>query len=172
MDDELVRNYNRWRAFESEGREDEADAAFGPMFRDAVQPQPVSLEFSSRAMEAVAGAAERDALRAQRTRKVLAPLGAVAAAGILYLSGGFIVSTLTTGVVWLVGLLISSIVGIATNAEAGLDLWSVARSLGRATAAFVSSPTVTITIIAVQGVAMAALIALQHLLGSDEGSFR
>jgi len=172
MDDELVRNYNRWRVVEDDGREDEADAAFGAVVREVLHPQPVSLEFSARAMHAVAAAAERDAHRVRRTRKVLAPIGVAAAAAVLYLSGGFVVSALTSSVVWIVDVLIASIVGIATNAQAGVDLWSVARGLGRAAAAFISSPTVTITIIAVQGIAMAALIALQRLLGSDEGSYR
>ena len=172
MDDELVRSYNRWRAVEDEGREDEAEAAFGTMFRDALPEQPVSLEFSARAMQAVAAAADRDAQRIRRTRKVLMPVGFAGAAGLLYLSGGFIVAALTSSVVWIVDVLIASIVGIASNAQTGIDLWSVARGLGRAAAAFISSPTVTITIIAVQGIAMAALILLQRLLGSDEGSYR
>jgi hypothetical protein len=172
MNDELVRGYHRWRAVEEQGRDDDADAAFGTMFRDTVREQPVSLDFTARALEAVAAAAERDAQRVQRTRKVLVPVGFAAAAVLLYMSGGVLLSAMASSGVWLVGVLIGSVVEIATNAQAGIDLWSLARSLGRATAAFISSPTVTITIILVQGIAMAALIALQRLLGSDEGSYR
>src|SRR5688572_1999749 len=84
MDDELVRSYNRWRAVERAtediGRDDDADAAFGTMFRDAVREQPVSLDFTARALQAVAAAAERDAQRVRRTRKVLVPVGFAAAA--------------------------------------------------------------------------------------------
>jgi len=29
IDDELVRGYHRWRAMEDQGRDEEADAAFG-----------------------------------------------------------------------------------------------------------------------------------------------
>ncbi len=172
QNDELVRGYHRWRAMEDQGREDEADAAFGSVFRDAAGSRPVSLEFAARTMAAVAAAAGQDARRARRTRKVLIPLGAAAAAGLLYVSGGFIVSAMATSVMWAVDLLIVSIVGVARNAETGVDLWSIARSLGRAAAAFVSSPAVTISIIAIQGVAMAALIALQRLLGSDGEFYR
>lgn len=172
MNDELARGYDRWRAVEDAGREDDADAAFGAMFRETVQQPPVSLDFAARTMTAVAAAAERDALRARRTRQILVPVGMAAAASLLYVSGGFLISAFSASVVWAVNALVGSIVGLATNADAGAGLWAIARSLGRATAAFMSSPTVTITIIAAQGIAMVALIALQRLLGSDEGSFR
>lgn len=172
IDDELVRGYRRWRAMEGAGREDEADAAFGPVFREASGDHPVSLSFTADTMAAVAATVEQDAQRARRTRKVLVPAGAAAAGVLLYLSGGFIVSAMATSALWAVNLIIGSIVGMATNAETGADLWSVARSLGRAAASFVSSPVVTISIIAIQGVAMAALIALQRLLGSDGEFYR
>jgi hypothetical protein len=171
-DNELVRGYHRWRAMEEQGRDDEADAAFGPVLRDAAGERPVSLEFTARTMATVAAAAERDARRARRTRKVLVPIGVAAAASLLYVSGGVIVSAMATSVMWTVNLLVLSIVGVATNAEAGADLWSVMRSLGRAAAAFMSSPAVTVSIIAIQGIAMAALIALQRLLGADREFYR
>lgn len=172
IDDELVRGYHRWRAMEDQGRDAEADAAFGPVFKEAVGERTVSLGFTARTMSAVATAAEQDARRARRTRRVLVPVGAAAAAGLLYVSGGFIVSFMATAVMWTVNVLIASIVGAATNADTGAGLWSIARSLGRAAAAFISSPAVTISIIAIQGIAMAALIALQRLLGSDGEFYR
>ena len=111
-------------------------------------------------------------MRARRTRKVLVPVGAAAAAVLLYFGGGLLVSAMATSVMWAVNLVIGSIVGVATNAETGAGLWSIARSLGRAAATFVSSPVVTISIIAIHGIAMAALIALQRLLGSDGEFYR
>jgi hypothetical protein len=167
LDDDLTRGYGRWRALEDEGREDDADAAFAPVFRRAMADQPVSLAFTARAMAAVNAAAERDLRRAQRTRKVLVPLGAAAAAGLLYASGGFLASAMATSVMWVMNLLVDTVVGAAKTADTGIDLWSLASSLGRAAAAFMSSPAVTISIIAIQGIAMLALIALQRLLGSD-----
>ena len=59
-------------------------------------------------------------------------------------------------------------VKVATTASAGGDVWSIAASLGRATAAVLASPSSTTTILALQGIAVAALIA-QRLLRSDEG---
>jgi hypothetical protein len=172
IDDELVRGYHRWRAMEDQGRDEEADAAFGAVFQGGSTERPVSLGFAARTMAAVAASAEQDARRARRTRKVLVPMGAVAAASLLWVGGGFIVSAMATAAMWAVDLLIVSIVGVARNAETGVDLWSVARSLGRAAAAFMSSPAVTVSIIAIQGVAMVALIALQRLLGSDGEFYR
>jgi hypothetical protein len=172
IDDELVRGYRRWRAMEDAGREDEADAAFGPVYREASGDLPVSPGFAAETMSAVAATVERDAQRARRTRKVLVPVAAAAAAVLLYLGGGLIVSAMATSVMWAVNLVIGSIVGVATNAETGAGVWSVARSLGRAVASFISSPVVTLSIIAIQGIAMAALIALQRLLGSDGEFYR
>jgi hypothetical protein len=172
FDDDLARGYSRWRAMEDEGRDDDADASFGPVFRGAVDDRPVSLAFTEQTMAAVAAAVEQDARRARRTRKVLVPIGAAAAAGLLYVGGGFIVSAMATSGMWVVSLLIDSIVGIAKNAETGVDLWSLARNLGRAAAAFMSSPAVTVSIILIQGIAMVALIALQRLLGSDREFYR
>ncbi len=172
LDNDLTREYGRWRALEYEGREDEADAAFGPVFRQAMEDRPVALAFTARTIAAVNAAAELDARRARRTRKVLVPLGAAAAAGLLYVAGGVLASALATCVLWVMNLLVSTVVGAARTADTGVDLWSLARSIGRAAAAFMSSPAVTVSIIAVQGVAMLALIALQRLLGSDREFYR
>jgi hypothetical protein len=56
--------------------------------------------------------------------------------------------------------------------DRGGDMWAVLGSLGRAAAAFVSDPKVTFMMIAVQGIAAAALFALQRLLGSDGETFK
>jgi hypothetical protein len=50
--------------------------------------------------------------------------------------------------------------------------WPVLASLGRAAAALAADPTVTFAMIAISGVAVAALLALQRLLGSDGESFQ
>jgi hypothetical protein len=168
MDDELARAHARWRALEEDGRDEEAaDAAFADLYRDGVDQAPVALAFTARTLDAVAAAAERDRRRARRTRQVLVPIGAAAAAALLYVGGGLILSGLTTSLVWGLDALIGAIAGAAKHADAGAGLWSIMRSIGRAAAAFMSSPAVTIGIIALQGIAMAALVALQRLLGSD-----
>jgi hypothetical protein len=54
-------------------------------------------------------------------------------------------------------------------ASSGPDLsaWSVLNSLGRAAAAFVLDPKVTIVMLTIQGIAITALVVLRRLLGSD-----
>jgi hypothetical protein len=48
----------------------------------------------------------------------------------------------------------------------------VLSSLGSATAAVASDSSVTFAMIAISAVAIGALVALQRLLGSDEGTFQ
>ena len=55
-------------------------------------------------------------------------------------------------------------------AHTGADSWNVVSNLGRAAAAFAASPSVTMVILAMQGVAFVALVALQRLLRSDTES--
>jgi hypothetical protein len=105
-------------------------------------------------------------------RTLLVPAAAVGLAVALYVSAGLIASALSTSVVWLLNLLIGSVVAAASAVESGPDRWSLVRSLGRASAALISNPAVTVTIFAVQGFAIVALVVLQRLLGSDRESFR
>jgi hypothetical protein len=51
-------------------------------------------------------------------------------------------------------------------------MWSVVGSLGRALGAIMADADVTLIVIAMHGVAFAALIALQRLLGPDTESFK
>lgn len=172
MDDQLNRKYQRWRDAEAEGRDDEADSAFAAVFEAVARQAPVPASFTSRTMDAVAEAAARDVRRARRVRTLLVPAAAVGLAVALYFSAGLIASALSTSVVWLLNLLIGSVVAAATAVQSGPDGWSLLRSLGRASAALISNPAVTVTIFAVQGFAIVALVVLQRLLGSDRESFR
>lgn len=172
MDDDLIRSYTRWREAEDGGRDDDADAAFGAIFRSAARDRTVSLGFTARTMEAVAAAAASDARRARRTKRMLVPLGAAGFATVAYFSASFVASAMSTTVVGLLELLVGAVVSVATSLEAGADVWTVVSNLGRAANAFIANPAVTVTILAVQGIAITALIALQRLLGSDGESFR
>jgi hypothetical protein len=172
MDDELTRNYRRWRSAEEEGRDEEAETAFAAVFAAAVDEQSVSQGFALSTMAAVAATAERDARRARRARLALIWIGVVGGVFAAYFSAGLFVSLASTIVTGAIDLLIRVIVGASAGAQTGGGLWSVASSLGRATAAFAANPVVTFTILAIQAVAVAALIALQRLLGSDWESYK
>jgi hypothetical protein len=64
------------------------------------------------------------------------------------------------------------VVRTAGAAQTGAGVWSVLSGIGRAAASVAADPGVTMTLIALQGVAVAALLALQRLLGVDEESLK
>jgi hypothetical protein len=172
MDEQLIRSYLRWQEAEDSGRDDDADAAFGAVFGSVAGDRAVSLGFTARTMEAVAAAAASDARRARRTKRLLVPVAAAGFAAAAYFSASFVASAMSTTVVGLLELLIGAIVSVATSLQTGADVWTVLSNLGRAANAFIANPAVTVTIFAVQGIAITALVALQRLLGSDGESFR
>ena len=64
-------------------------------------------------------------------------------------------------------LVIGAVVAMAASIPAGADVWTIMTTLGRAAAALLTTPAVTVTILAIQGIAIAAFVALQRLLRSD-----
>ncbi|HSC26325.1 MAG TPA: hypothetical protein VLD67_03570 [Vicinamibacterales bacterium] len=164
---ELDLRYRRWRAADEEGRDEEGDHAFKAVFHAVRSEQPVSPTFAARTMEAVAAAAARDANRARRTRAALVWGSVFGGAAAAYFGASLAISALAAGLLRLLDLMVAVVVGAATGFEAGTDFWSVLTGLGRALAAFAADPTVTIVVLAVQGIAIAALFGLQRLLGSD-----
>lgn len=167
MDDPLLRSLQRWHDAEERDLEDQADAAFADVFRKALPVEQEPLRFTANTMAAVQAAVERDARRARRTRLILAPLATVLSLVVLYFSAGVLVSGLSWLAIAVLDLLIGAVVGIATSISAGADLWTILAALGRAGAAILTTPAVTVTVLAVQGIAIAAFIALQRLLRSD-----
>ena len=164
------RQYQRWLDAELNDREDDADALFGTVFKGAMPPTPASTAFTARTMAAVGEAAVRDARRARTTRRVVIPALSAAAVTLLYFSSGLVLSAFSAIVVNALDLLIGAVVYVATTTRSGGDAWSLAGSLGKATAALLTNPSVTTTILALQGMAVAALIALQRLLRSERES--
>jgi hypothetical protein len=171
MDDDLTWSYRRWRAADDGERDDDADAAFRSVFH-AVRTEPrVPPHFTERTMAAIAGAAQGDAVRARRTRAAVVSGSVLGGATAAYYGAGFAISTVAAGFLRLLDLVVAVIVGAAAGVDAGADFWSMLASLGRAAAAFAADPKVTFVILVVQGVAIAALFALQRLLGSNGESF-
>ena len=72
----------------------------------------------------------------------------------------------------LLNLLIAAVVRIAEAFHTGAGVWGVLSSLGRAASAVAADTNVTLAMIAISVLAIAALVALQRLLGSDEESFQ
>lgn len=172
MDEELIRHYRRWIEAEDGDRSEEADAAFRAVFSTTAAQPAASRDFAARTMEAVAAAAAGDARRARRLRRMLLPVAAAGVAALAYFGAGLAGSAFSVLIVGSLDLLVGLVVSVATTLAAGADVWTVMSSLGRAAATLLTNPAVTATILAIQGIALAALLALRHLLGSDGESFR
>lgn len=165
MDEELARLYSRWRAADDTDRDDEADAAFRAL-SDALLPErAVSLEFTTRTTAAIANAMVIDARRASRARKALVWGGVTASIIAAYFGARPALSIISTALVAALDLMIQATVWVSTGPN--LSLWSVLTGLGRALAAFIADPKVTVILLTIQGTAIAAFIALRRLLGSD-----
>lgn len=168
MNEDLNWTYRRWRTAEDEGRDDDADAALKAVFEEVAPAEEITPAFTARTMQAVAAAAAMDARRARWTRKALVGGGIAGALVTAYYGAGLAVSAL----VGAINLLVTATVETSTRVQSGAGMWPLLVSLGRAAAAFIAAPEVTFVIIAIHGIAIAALYAMHRLLGSDEESFQ
>jgi hypothetical protein len=167
MDEELTRTYRRWRHAEANASEDEADATFASLFDASVSSPLPSRDLTSKTLAAIAAASAQDARRARRLRTGLAWAGGLSAVVFLYFGSGLLLSGLSGALVGGLNLLVATIVWFAEGGSTRAGVWSALSGLGRATAALVAEPKVTVGIIGFQAVAAAALIALHRLLGND-----
>ena len=163
-------SYTRWRAADAAERDDDADWAFRTVFQTTVPEAPVSSDFTARTMAAIAAAVASDARRARRVRAGVFTGTAVAVASAVYFGTGWVMSLASTAFIALLNMVIAGTVRGAAPGETGIGVWPVVASLGRAAAALATDPTVTLAMIAISAVAVAALVALQLLLGSDQES--
>lgn len=171
MDQELNRYARRWLEAEAANRDDEADTAFKRAF--AAMPEAgVAPEFAGRTLQAVSAAVAQDVRRARRARLIVGSAAALGTIAALYIGSGLIISALSTAMVTGLDLVVNLVVGVAGAADNGASVWSVLFGLGRALAAFLAEPKVTVTLLVLQGVAAAALFALQRLLGADVESLK
>ena len=169
MDDNLYR-VRRWVDAEESGREDDADAACMAMF-GAVSVEPsVTPEFTAATLRAIAAAGERDRVRAQRVRRATVAAGAVVTAALAYVAGPWALVAIWRGFLAFIELLVGVTVRIVVGLQTGADVWTVLAGMGRAAAALVADPTITVVIVAMQAIAMIALVALRRLLESDRES--
>lgn len=175
MTDDLNRHWQRWQEADSEGqnseREDDADAACRALFAAAALEPTVTPAFTARTVATINTSVAAERVRARRLRRALLA-GSVAAAVVgVYAGGPWLLSALAGAVAGAINLLVGVTVGIAVAVQAGTDVWTVLGGLGRAAAAFVANPTVTVVMLAMQAIAVMALITLQRLLGAEKESF-
>jgi hypothetical protein len=164
--------YWHWRAAEESEQDDDADRAFRTVFQTAMPEQVVSPEFTTRTMTAVAAAAARDARRARRVRAGVLTGAAVATTAAVYFGTGLAISLASAAFIGLLNMVIAAAVRGAAAFQTGAGVWPVLASLARAAAAVAADPNVTFAMIAISAIAIAALLALQRLLGSDGESFQ
>lgn len=183
MREDLTLNYRRWLDADQPGAdldadragdddragllEDEADAAFAALYEACVSAPLPSAEFTSGTMTAIAAATAADAHRAKVVRKALIWSGIPAGLALAYFGAGPLFSVLSSAFVAGLNLLVAVVVWFANGPDARSSLWSVMTGIGRAAAAFVADPRVTIAIVVFQVVAVAALAALHRLLGPE-----
>ena len=172
VDEELTRNVHRWLEADIEGQDDEADSACRAVFAEAVSEPAVPLTFAARTMEAIGTATAQDARRARLMRRAMLGGGALSGVAAAYFGGAWAIATLSAIIIRSLDLLLGATVRVASSVQAGADAWTVLSSIGRAVGAFVSDPTVTVAMLTMQGLAIAALFALQRLLGTDTEPFK
>jgi hypothetical protein len=172
VDEQLFHRYRQWQDADGTGRDDEADAACEAVFRTVRQEPRVPAAFTARTVAAVAAATARDARQEQRTRRTILGVSVAAGAAGLYAGGGWALSAASTLLVTMLEVIVGTVVRTAVALQSGTDVWTVLANLGRAVAAFVADPSITVAIFAMQGLAMAALVALRRLLDPDRGSFK
>ena len=167
MHEELNAAYRRWRAADAHGADEEGDAAFKAVFDASISAPLPSAQFTARTMAAIAAGAVTDARRARFVRRALLWSGVPAGAAAVYFGAGMMLSILSNALVAALNLLVAVVVWSASGPDVRSGLWSVLTAMGRATAAFVSDPRVTVAMLVFQVVAVAALAALHRLLGPE-----
>jgi len=165
-------SYGRWRAAEESERDDDADWAFRTVFQTAMPEQPVSPQFTTRTMTAVAAAAAGDARRARRVRAGVVTGTAVGTAAAVYVGAGWAISLASAAFIGLLNMMIATAVGGAAAVQTDAGVLGMLASLGLVATALAADPHVTFALIVISAVAIAALLALQRLLGSDGESFQ
>jgi hypothetical protein len=167
MNQDLRQSFRDWQAADEAGRDDTADAACRELFETVMPVQGVSATFTAQTMKAVAEAAAHDARRARQTRAAVL-WGSVASGVVLaYFGLGFLVSSVPAAISGLVAFFVGAMVRLAAAMQAGVSVWSLLTTMGSAAWTFVSDPKVTFFLIAIQGVAVAALLWLQRLVDSE-----
>jgi hypothetical protein len=169
MSEPLNRDYGRWLDADREGNDDEADAACRDLFESVPGPA-MPLRFSADTMARLATARAADAARAKRARAILMWGSLIVGPVAIYFGAGVVMSGAAALLLGTLNLLVNATVQVATVSD--WNLWSLVGSLGRALAAIMSDADVTIVVVAMHGIAFAALAALQRLLGPDTESFK
>jgi hypothetical protein len=167
MNSDPLRDWRRWIRAEDEGRDDDADAAFGTVFR-AVPRASARPGFADRVMLAVAQA---EARRARRAR--VAAFISIAASAVLGVS--LVIALVAYSprlLLWTLDAAVQAALWIVDAVGRGLDVWAILAQVGRTTAAIVAAPQVTFSLVAIGLVGVMALYGLHRIFGLEQESSR
>lgn len=167
MNPDLLREWRRWVRAEDEAREEVADAAFRAVFQ-ALPRIPAEPGFADRVMRGVQLASERRARRARAA--VVSAVAASAVTGVLLLVAA--VAFFPRLLLRSVDLAVEATLWIVSAVDRGLDIWAILAQFGRAMAAIVAAPEVTLALVAVGLVGVGALYGLHKVFGLEQESSR
>jgi hypothetical protein len=169
MSEPLNREYADWLDADRRGHDDDADALCRETFA-ALPARSVPLTFAANTMAGVKAARAADAARTKRARAALLWGSVLAGPVAIYFAAGAVMSGAAALLLGILNLLVNTTVQIASVGD--WNVWSLVGSLGRALAAIMSDADVTLIVVAMHGLAFAALAALQRLLGPDTESYK
>lgn len=164
MTQQLEVEVRHWLALELADQPDAAEAALVAVFH-AMPAPTVPRGFSRRVARAAFGPGRAlDAWWMQAaTASGVALAGIVAAWAVVRL----VLPILADNVVGLVALFAQACLWVIDRVNAGLDLWALIASAGRAIGLAVATPQVSIGLILIELVGAAALFGLHRLLASE-----
>jgi hypothetical protein len=160
MDDRFD-DWRRWLASDEEGRDEDADLAFGALFRRVPTrlPDPA---FAERVAQATARAAARQA----RIARAVLICGAVCGLGLAVAVLFEIPRLLQASLDLVIGAIVSTTLALGR----GVGAWTVLAQLARALGGVVVTPQGTFALSGLGLVAIGALYALHRVLEVEERS--
>jgi hypothetical protein len=161
MDPDHQRDWRTWIATERDGLDDEADAAFRPVFAAVPVAEPAE-SFAGRVAVATAGAARRQALLVRAAVAIGALVSVLLTIALLLQVPRLIQAALD--------LVVGAVVSTSLAFSRGLDAWTVLGGIARAIGSVVVTPQGTYALSGLGLVAIGALYGLHRMLEFEERS--
>jgi hypothetical protein len=159
--DDWSHDWRRWLESDEQGRDEDADRAFGALFRTvpARVPDPV---FAARVAQATARAAARQA----RIARAVVVCGAICGVGVTVVLLFEIPRLLHASLALVIGAIVSTTLALGR----GVGAWTVLAQVARALGGVVVTPQGTFALSGLGLVAIGALYALHRVLDVEERS--
>jgi len=159
--DDWSQDWRRWLESEEQGRDEDADRAFGAVFRTVTTRVPDPL-FADRVAQATARAAARQA----RIARAVLVCGALCGVGVAVALLFEIPRLLHASLDLVIGAIVSTTLALGR----GVGAWTVLAQVARAVGGVVVTPQGTFALSGLGLVAIGALYALHRVLDVEERS--